>query len=261
MNLTDIIGRLRQKIRKRQGRPTNHFPFAERQIPASQAMQSLEEFPSDLAEIFFRHDGRVVHKWLHYLDVYSREFARYRNKADVNFLEIGVFKGGSLEMWRKYFGPDAKICGVDINPDCADYVDAPNQVRIGSQADPAFLRGVVEEMGRPDIILDDGSHVATHQQVSFETLWPLLNHNGLYVIEDLHTAYFPGFNEGGYQRRGTAIEVAKQIVDDMHGWYHPKKPLFADKNEVASVRFYDSIVVIEKQKVPMPSHMQVGQVS
>ncbi len=70
--------------------------------------------------------------------------------------------------------------------------DAPNQVRIGSQDDPAFLRSVIDEMGSPDIILDDGSHVSDHQKISFETLWPLLKVGGLYVIEDLHTAYFPG---------------------------------------------------------------------
>jgi len=51
-------------------------------------------------------------------------------------LEIGVSFGGSLEMWREYFGPEATIFGIDIDPECANRFARPNQVRIGSQDDP-----------------------------------------------------------------------------------------------------------------------------
>jgi hypothetical protein len=84
-------------------------------------------------------------------------------------LEIGVFKGGSLELWREYFGPAATIFGVDVNPKCADYVTAPNQVRIGSQDDALFLEKVVLEIGTLDIVLDDDSHIGHHQRRSFES--------------------------------------------------------------------------------------------
>jgi hypothetical protein len=209
-----------------------------------------------LAKIFAEHRGRILHKWVHYLDIYERYFSSYRGQP-TRMLEIGVSQGGSLEMWRSYFGPAATIFGIDINPNSATCVDEPNQVRIGSQADPDFLKSVIDEMGPPDIILDDGSHIAAHQNVSLRTLFPLLSDGGLYVIEDLHTSYWEGCFEGGYQRAGTAIELCKQLVDDMHHWYHGEAiDLFTD---VAAIHNHDSIVVIEKRPAKCPMHVTVGR--
>lgn len=151
------------------------------------------------------------------------------------------------------------IFGIDINPDCAAYCDPPNQVRIGSQADPSFLKGVVAEMGGLDVVLDDGSHVAEHQRASFQTLFPLLSDGGLYVIEDLHTSYWPIEYNGGYRRSGTAIELLKDVVDDMHHWYHGRKPRTAAGGDVAAVHFYDSVTVIEKRRGRPPAHAQIGR--
>lgn len=222
---------------------------------AEQRRRWLGTERSGLEAIFQRHDGRILHKWVHYLGVYERYFARYRG-TPVRMLEIGVSQGGSLEMWREYFGPAATIFGVDINPNSASCVDPPNQVRIGSQADPAFLEAVVAEMGRPDVILDDGSHISSHQSASFHTLFPLLKDGGLYVIEDLHTAYWPTY-EGGYRRAGTGIELAKQLVDDIHHWYHDQGAVLA--KDIAAIHTHDSMVVIEKQVIAQPIHIHVGR--
>ena len=225
-------------------------------LPESAAEGLEASADTDLARMFYRHRGRVIHKWTHYLDVYERYFARYRG-TPVHMLEIGVFQGGSLELWRNYLGEQATIFGIDINPACAGYVCPPNQVRIGSQADPDFLREVVAEMGSLDIVLDDGSHVATHQRESFRALFPLLNEGGLYVIEDLHTSYWPYF-EGAYGRKGTAVEYVKQMIDDMHGWYHDEEARTAARGSTAAIHVYDSIVVIEKRKIDPPRHIKVG---
>lgn len=254
----DVMARVQKRLRMRSGQPLNpYFDFDGNELPSSEAPRLLAEAETEFEKLIYDHKGRIVHKWLHYPKVYEKEFGPYRN-SDLTFLEIGIFLGGSLEIWRKLFGPDASISGIDINPDCAGYVDAPNRAFIGSQADPAFLRSVIDEIGTPDIILDDGSHVATHQRVSFETLFPLLKVGGLYVIEDLHTSYWPGFYEGGYRRSGTAIEFAKSLIDDMHGWYHNSGQRLVDKSSIASIRFYDSIVVIEKGDVPTPQHIKVS---
>ena len=210
-----------------------------------------------LAKLFFEHRGRLVDKWLHYLPVYERYLDPYR-ATDMAMMEIGVFRGGSLELWREYLGEDARIFGVDIDPACAELVDPPNQVRIGSQADPDFLRGVVAEMGRLDIVLDDGSHVAEHQRASFATLFPLLEEGGLYIIEDLHTAYWRGYWSGGYRRRGTAVEMVKTLIDDMHHWYHGRRFATAGKGQVAAIHVHDSIVVIEKARSTPPIRTQAG---
>ena len=216
---------------------------------------------SDLECLFYTHSGRCVHKWAHYLKVYEREFAHLRG-APIRFLEIGVSEGGSLELWRSYFGEQAMITGIDINSACQNRVDPPNKVRTGSQTDAGFLANVVEEFGGElDVVLDDGSHVASHISMTFKLLFKHLKAGGLYVIEDMHTAYWPEIFEGGYRRKGTAVELGKTVVDDMHGWYHDNGQEQLDKTEIASVRFYDSILVIEKADVAEPRHIKVGSVS
>ncbi len=210
-----------------------------------------------LEDVFYSGTGRPVHKWIDYLPVYERFFSQYRG-TDVKMLEIGVFKGGSLDMWRSYFGPKASIFGIDIDPCCADRVTPPNQVRIGSQADPDFLESVLTELGRPDIILDDGSHIAVHQRESFRALWPALKDGGIYAVEDTHTAYWPAWG-GGYRRTGSAVEMGKQIVDDMHGWFHNKGENYAPMDEIGSVMFFESIFFIEKKRKLRPGSIQVDQ--
>lgn len=230
--------------------------FADLALTDAEAQAHRSANPGPLEALFFANKGRLAHKWLHYLPIYDRVLAPYRDTAPT-MLEIGVSFGGSLEMWRDYFGPKATIFGIDIDPECAKRFDPPNQVRIGSQADPAFLESVIAEMGAPDIILDDGSHMAPHQIASFKTLWPHLKVGGLYMIEDCHTAYWPWF-DGGYRRPGTAIELAKALIDDMHGWYHGREQAFAEREEIGSVQVFDSIMIIEKVDRLRPGHYKTG---
>ena len=258
MHLIDHAARARSWLRAKRGfEPSPYFSIDEHRVTSAEEAQVIAASASSpLAEIAYGHEGRTVDKWTHYLDIYDRHFAQYRGKP-VKMLEIGVFKGGSLDIWRKYFGPAATIFGVDINPECANFVDAPNQVRIGSQADAQFLTDVVKEMGGVDIILDDGSHIAPHQRASFRALFPLLNSDGIYAIEDVHTAYWPGGYEGGYGRSGSAIELAKTVVDDMHGWYHNQGVKVAPQEELLGVHFYDSIIFIDKGRKPKPRNVRI----
>jgi hypothetical protein len=226
-------------------------------LTPEEAAELEKQHNTKLGKLFFAHTGRITQKWVHYLDLYDAYFSRFRGQP-VRMLEIGVNRGGSLQLWREYLGKDAVIFGVDLNPECADLYEAPNEVRIGSQADPVFLRSVVAEMGTPDIIIDDGSHVAKHQRVSFETLFPLLAPGGIYVIEDMHTAYWRGEWGGGYKRRGTAVELVKQLIDDMHGWWHRRGGRFAERQDLAAIHIHDSITFIEKGPRQKPQHARVG---
>ena len=72
---------------------------------------------NELEKYFFSNTGNLIHKWRHYFEIYDRHFSRYRG-SDVHVLEIGAYQGGSLQMWKHYFGPSAQIYGVDINPEC-----------------------------------------------------------------------------------------------------------------------------------------------
>jgi hypothetical protein len=230
--------------------------FSSFSLSPTEAQTRCPDDAGPLQRYFFANRGRVAHKWLHYLPIYERLLGKYRG-TPVRMLEIGVAKGGSLEMWRSYFGPQATIFGIDIKPSCAEVADPPNQVRIGSQADPQFLASVVAEMGPPDIILDDGSHVASHQRASLRALWPELSPGGLYIIEDLHTSYWLEF-EGGYRRPGTGIEMIKALIDDLHGWYHCRGPKYLSQDEIGSIQVFDSIAVIEKVNRPRPAHVKTG---
>lgn len=209
---------------------------------------------TDLEEVFYRlvadPGARGVTKWAHYLPVYDRWLGPWRG-SDVGLLEIGVFQGGSLELWREFLGPEARITGIDIHPTCAGYVDPPNRVRIGSQDDPAFLTETVAELGRLDVVIDDGSHVGAHQRVSFDTLFPILQPGGLYVIEDLHTSYWYDYL-GGRGRPGTGIALVKEIVDDLHGWYYDAADATSARDWIPAVHVYDSVAVIEKQARTRP---------
>jgi hypothetical protein len=207
--------------------------------------------------IFWSNEGPIVHKWHHYLPIYERYFAPYKNLRP-RFLEIGVSKGGSLSLWREYFGPDAVIFGIDIDPSCAALNGKSGQVRIGSQDDPEFLASVVKEMGGVDIILDDGSHFSKHIRASLNTLFPLLDDGGLYMIEDLHATYWIT-HEGGYQKSESIIGDIRQMYDDMHHWYHSEgQKIEATANNIAAIHLYDSIAVLEKSRVPQPRHSRVG---
>ncbi len=68
-----------------------------------------------LHKYFLNNSSKRLHKWNHYFDIYERHFSRFRGKNLV-MLEIGVFGGGSLDMWKAYLGEEAKVIGVDINP-------------------------------------------------------------------------------------------------------------------------------------------------
>ena len=214
-------------------------------------------FDGDLLDLFAGNTGVVVHKWHHYIPIYDRYFAPFRG-GKVRFLEIGVNKGGSLQMWRRYFGPDATLFGIDINPDCAAFDGQAGQVRIGSQTDPDFLNRVIDEMGGVDVVLDDGSHRMPHVRASFENLFPRLAENGVYMIEDLHTAYSPKYG-GGYRADRNFFGFVMDMVDDMHRWYHNKGMRHPELGgKFSGIHIHDSIAVIDKHPVFRPAHSRVG---
>ena len=84
---------------------------------------------------YFRHflartDEKTLFKMDHYLDVYDRELGPWLGKR-VNFLEIGVYKGGSLRMWRDFFAPQSSLTFLDIDPACKALEIAGTDIRIG----------------------------------------------------------------------------------------------------------------------------------
>src|SRR5688572_6151460 len=104
-------------------------------------------YTSQFEKIFKEHQGNVIHKWQHYFEIYERHLQRFKHKKIV-LLEIGIYKGGSLEMWRKYFGPECEIIALDINPLCKRFEDEKTRIFIGDQEDREFLRELKKEVPR-----------------------------------------------------------------------------------------------------------------
>lgn len=149
-------------------------------------------------------------------------------------------------MWKKYFGPFAKIVGIDINEKCKKFEGDQVSIRIGDQSDHKFLSEVVDEFGPPDLVLDDGSHQMEHISATFEFLYPRLAKNGVYLVEDLCCAYWDEFG-GGLGRDGSFIEKCKQMVDKLNA-EHTRGALKEDKfsQSTLSMHFYNSMVAFEK---------------
>jgi len=222
---------------------------------------------SELFDIFAADTN--VHKWHHYFEIYERHFDSYRDRP-IRMLEIGVFRGGSLRMWKQYFHPESIIVGVDIDKSCKEQERADENVfvRIGSQADPEFLARVTEEFGPFDIILDDGSHKTHHQNISFGALFrSSLKDGGCYMVEDMHSNYWLKTIDS----EDTFIDLSKQMVDMLHEPYfdrteasfRPEHPDAVRQMHVSylsanifSIAFYDSIVVFDKKKRALPKSEQ-----
>lgn len=216
---------------------------------------------TDLEHYFLKNQNRLIHKWKHYFDIYERYFASYRGK-EVTILEIGVFHGGSLQMWKEYFGDKAKIYGIDINPRCKELEEENIQIFIGSQSDPVFLQQVKEQIPDLDILIDDGGHTMRQQIVSFEVLYDKVKPTGIYLCEDTMTSYWLEYG-GGLKRRGTFIEYSKKFVDSIHAWHSGQSSFKKDKltESLASVAFYDGVVVLEKKPIAKPYTLQSGEPS
>src|ERR1700690_57884 len=132
-----------------------------------------------VSECFHAHNGRLIDKWEHYLPIYEHYFAKFVG-TDVKVLEIGVSHGGSLQLWKQYFGEKAQIMGLDIDPRCKAYEEDRIEIIVCDAADKqidAWLPGF-------DIVIDDGSHLPRDQIASFGFIWP--NTKSVYLIEDCH---------------------------------------------------------------------------
>jgi hypothetical protein len=197
---------------------------------------------------FLTHDEHPMDKWAHYFPIYDRHFSWYVNKS-LTFLEIGVARGGSLQMWQRFFGPLAKIVGIDIQERSKSYEVPGTFVRIGDQADERFLQSLIDEFGVPDVVLDDGSHRMEHISKTFNFLYPKLPKNGVYMVEDLHTAYWDEYG-GGVSKPDTFINISKNFIDRLNA-DHTRGQVVPDfiTRQTFGISFYDSVVVFEKGEV------------
>lgn len=216
---------------------------------------------NDLEKYFLQNNKRRIHKYMHYFDVYERYFKKYRGKK-VTVLEIGVAHGGSLQMWKEYFGDDALICGVDIKPECKKLEEKNTKIFIGSQSDKEFLRHLKTQIPPIDILIDDGGHKMDQQIITFNELFEHIKDDGIYLCEDLHTSYWDTHG-GGFKRDGTFIEYSKNFIDYLNAYHSKDKGLKVNNftNAVKAIHYYTSMIVIEKEKKEKLTSMKTGNMS
>src|SRR5438067_1413170 len=190
-----------------------------------------------------RSEGRGIWKWLHYFDIYDRHFSRFRGE-EVHVLEIGVYSGGSLEMWRDYFGPRAHIYGVDVAPECRAYETDRTRIFIGDQADRGFWARFRREVPQLDIVIDDGGHEPEQQIISLEELLPHLQPSGVYVCEDVNGKANPFSSYvHGLAHRLNGSQGMRNSEDDER---RVTSPCSLFQAAVDSVHLYPFMTIIER---------------
>ena len=213
---------------------------------------------NDLFKFFIEKEHRLIHKWLHYFPIYEKWFKDFRN-TDLVFVEIGVNQGGSLQMWKNYFGKKAQIIGIDIDERCKQCEEDQITVEIGSQEDVEFWKYFKGKYPRVDVLLDDGGHTMNQQIITFSAMFPHIKNEGVYMCEDCHTSYWEEYG-GGFRKPGSYIEFAKLLIDAINAFHIGEKrpPNYLTMN-MGGIHFYDSIVVVEKsERHTHPEAFKIG---
>jgi hypothetical protein len=143
-----------------------------------------------------------------FLSVYEQYFIKRKND-NIKLIEIGIGQGGSPRIWKEYF-PNAQIYGGDYDSNKL-YQEDRITTFLFNQNNVNNMIEVGENFGKFDIFIDDGSHQMVHQINCLKTMWHYINNGGIYIIEDLHTSYWPTF--GGKLHANTTIEFLKYCVD------------------------------------------------
>jgi len=220
---------------------------------ARSVIRAAVEPLSPLAGLRLLAVANAADKPAHYLQHYTAHFGPLRHRR-LRVLEIGIggyedpcAGGGSLRMWAGYFWR-SRIVGIDIHD------KSPHKARrivtaVGSQNDPGFLRRLSEKYGPWDIIIDDGSHVSEHVITAFRSLYGnYLADGGWYVVEDLHTSYWPQFHG---ETDVTSVDFLKGLADASNAQFLPRGTV-PFGGSVGVVAFYPEIAFIQKGRPGRP---------
>ena len=105
----------------------------------------------------FLNSKNFSNKWEKYFDIYEECFSNFKDKK-ITFVEIGVHNGGSLNVWKNFFGKDSRIIGIDIKPECKKFEKDGFEIFIGNKSDNEFWKNCFEKVGTVDRIVDDDGH-------------------------------------------------------------------------------------------------------
>jgi hypothetical protein len=175
-----------------------------------------------------------------YFRSYEHFFEKYRGK-EFTFIEIGVLAGGSLFMWRDYFGPKARIIGIDLNPNAKKWEKYGFEIFIGNQSDELFWKKVLSKVDGIDVVLDDGGHTYEQQIITVESIVSAMNDGGLIVVEDTHTSYMDGFGPKEY----SYINYVKSKIDQINFRFNFTNQFNNAERRIWSIEIVESMVAFK----------------
>jgi len=187
-------------------------------------------------------------KFANFFSVYDQHFLPIRDRIK-SVLEVGIEGGGSLTLWERYFPNIEKVVGIDTHHSCAKWGRGKIHTYIGDASDRAFVEAVCMEEGDFDVVIDDGSHQQEQALATFRIMWPHLNDNGWYIIEDTQCSYWQRL-QGGVGATASMVELGKSLADSVTWWAIEgrDKPNLTEayNGEVRGVHFHPAAIFVEK---------------
>lgn len=249
----DMVGSLHPQAVAQALRAPALTECTDEQLMEEWGRRELEHYPvpslprlDDLAKKYGTDKGPAEHN---YTPLYDQHFWLKRYDA-LTLLELGIYRGASLRMWRDYF-PNATIIGLDRNKPINGDLDDADVVRIqADQNDQQAISELGSLYGPLHIVIDDASHISSKTIQSFKLLWPHVAPGGVYVIEDLQTSYDPanyGWDEAQADPsldQSTAMGFCKRLADEVNAGLYPNG--FRLGYDIASVEFHLNICFITK---------------
>ena len=186
-----------------------------------------------------------------YIEIYESYFRSLKDKK-LKILEIGIADGKSLLTWSDYF-KNSVIVGIDIHKiDVKEKKLDRNNIKVhqGSQSDEKFINKIINQYGNFDIIIDDGSHLKKDVIKSFHLLFPYLNNDGLYAVEDMQTSYnhFFGGNPFDLKYSNSHMNFFKHLTDRLN-YQEIANPFYISNKydaKISNISFYHNLVFVKK---------------
>tara|TARA_Y100000996_G_scaffold341102_1_gene278309 strand:+ start:582 stop:1466 length:885 start_codon:yes stop_codon:yes gene_type:complete len=211
--------------------------------PKNLSKKSLEINSNSKLFNIYKNSQNVSLKCNTYFQAYEELLDKYVGK-EITFVEIGVLHGGSLFMWREYFGTKAKIIGIDLNPNAKKLEKDGFDIYIGSQSDKNFWKSFFDKVGNIDVLLDDGGHENHQQIITMSQTIPHIKDGGTLITEDTHTSYLKKF---GNPSKYSFINYSKYLVDVINSRF-PSDEIKKNndfRNKIYSIVFFESMVALK----------------
>ena len=225
------------------------YDFSGKSIPSSHPLAegAALETPNPLLSYFNGHrEGAGIFKWTHYFDAYQEHFRAFVGR-EVHVMEIGVYSGGSLQMWREYFGKGCHVYGVDIEEACKTYESDGIEIFIGDQADRAFWARTKRKAPVIDILIDDGGHTPEQQRITLEEMLPHIRPGGVYLCEDIHSAFnpFAAYVQGLACELNATFPNESSVSSGSEGMAYTPSDF---QSIISSIHLYPFLVILKRRE-------------